>query len=95
MPSTTVYNMAGEAVEKLELSEQVFGVTPNVAVLHQIHRDHETMKDIGAAGGDSERFRGSQHDIRFSGSPPIDEDRRGGFWAASPSGAPRRQLVAA
>src|ERR671922_2208304 len=36
MPSTTVYNQAGEAVEKLELSEQVFGVTPNVAVLHQV-----------------------------------------------------------
>jgi large subunit ribosomal protein L4 len=36
MPSTTVYNMAGEAVEQLELSEQVFGVTPNVAVLHQV-----------------------------------------------------------
>src|SRR5437899_6747465 len=36
MPSTTVYNMAGEAVEMLELSEQVFGVTPNVAVLHQV-----------------------------------------------------------
>ena len=36
MPSTTVYNMAGEAIEELELSEQVFGVTPNVAVLHQV-----------------------------------------------------------
>src|SRR5258708_2281259 len=36
MPSTTVYNMAGEAVEKLELSEQVFGVIPNEAVLHQV-----------------------------------------------------------
>src|SRR6266849_1617211 len=36
MPSTTVYNMAGEAVEQLELSEQVFGVVPNVAVLHQV-----------------------------------------------------------
>src|SRR5579859_2725436 len=36
MPSTTVYNMAGEAVEQLELSEQVFGVAPNVAVLHQV-----------------------------------------------------------
>ena len=36
MPSTTVYNMAGEAVEELELSDQVFGVTPNVAVLHQV-----------------------------------------------------------
>ena len=36
MPSTTVYNMAGEALEKLELSEQVFGVTPHMAVLHQV-----------------------------------------------------------
>src|SRR5579871_3317131 len=36
MPSTTVYNMAGEAVEQLELSEQVFGVAPNEAVLHQV-----------------------------------------------------------
>src|SRR5690348_1802401 len=36
MPSTTVYNMAGEAIEQLELSEQVFGVIPNVAVLHQV-----------------------------------------------------------
>jgi large subunit ribosomal protein L4 len=31
-----VYNLAGEAVEQLELSEQVFGVTPNIAVLHQV-----------------------------------------------------------
>lgn len=36
MPSTTVYNMAGEAIEQLELSDQVFGVIPNVAVLHQV-----------------------------------------------------------
>jgi large subunit ribosomal protein L4 len=28
--------MAGEAIEQLELSEQVFGVIPNVAVLHQV-----------------------------------------------------------
>jgi len=28
--------MAGEAVEQLELSEQVFGVIPNVPVLHQV-----------------------------------------------------------
>jgi len=28
--------MAGEVVDQLELNEQVFGVTPNVAVLHQV-----------------------------------------------------------
>jgi large subunit ribosomal protein L4 len=36
MPSTKVYNAAGEAVEELELSEHVFGVAPNMAVLHQV-----------------------------------------------------------
>ncbi len=36
MPSTTVYNMVGEAVDELELSEYVFGITPNMAVLHQV-----------------------------------------------------------
>src|SRR5260370_37515306 len=36
MPSTTVYTMPGEAVGELDLSEQVFGVTPNVPVLHQV-----------------------------------------------------------
>src|SRR6266700_8392540 len=36
MPSTTVFNQAGEAIEELELSEQVFGVIPNMAVLHQV-----------------------------------------------------------
>ncbi|HEY7414029.1 MAG TPA: 50S ribosomal protein L4, partial [Ktedonobacteraceae bacterium] len=36
MPSTTVYNMDGEAVEQLELSDQVFGIAPNMAVLHQV-----------------------------------------------------------
>jgi large subunit ribosomal protein L4 len=36
MPSTTIYNMAGEAVGQLELNEQVFGITPHMAVLHQV-----------------------------------------------------------
>lgn len=36
MPSTTVYNKAGEVLEQLELSEHVFGITPNKAVLHQV-----------------------------------------------------------
>src|SRR5947209_10734224 len=36
MTSTTVYNMAGEALEQLELSEEVSGVTTTMAVLHQV-----------------------------------------------------------
>lgn len=34
MPKTSIYNMAGETVGELELSDAVFGVTPNKVVLH-------------------------------------------------------------
>lgn len=34
MPKAAVYNMAGERVGEYELSEAVFGVEPNVAVMH-------------------------------------------------------------
>src|SRR5579885_2864917 len=66
MPSTTVYNMAGEAVEKLELSEQVFGVTPNMAVLHQVVTAQLVNRRQGTAstktradvsGGNSKPYR--------------------------------------
>lgn len=32
---TTLYNQAGEQVGSIELSEYVFGITPNVPVMHQ------------------------------------------------------------
>lgn len=32
---TTLYNQAGEQVGSLELSEHIFGITPNVPVMHQ------------------------------------------------------------
>lgn len=34
MPKAVVYNMAGEKVGEYELSEAVFGIEPNTAVLH-------------------------------------------------------------
>ena len=34
MPTVNVYNMAGEIVGQVELSEAVFGIEPNKAVLH-------------------------------------------------------------
>ena len=34
MPKAVVYNMAGEKVGEYELSESVFGIEPNTAVLH-------------------------------------------------------------
>lgn len=35
MPKTSVYNMAGEKVSEIELSEVVFGVTPNKFAMHE------------------------------------------------------------
>ena len=34
MPTVKVYNMAGETVGEVELSEAVFGIEPNKAILH-------------------------------------------------------------
>ncbi|HEU4965558.1 MAG TPA: 50S ribosomal protein L4 [Bacilli bacterium] len=35
MPKVAVYNISGEQVGEIELSETVFGITPNAAVLHE------------------------------------------------------------
>ena len=31
----TIYNLAGEEVEKIELEDAIFGIKPNHAVVHQ------------------------------------------------------------
>lgn len=40
MPQATVYNMAGEKVGEIELSEAVFGIEPNKVVLHEAVKNH-------------------------------------------------------
>lgn len=40
MPTATVYNMAGEKVGEVQLSESVFGIEPNVSVLHDSVKNH-------------------------------------------------------
>ena len=37
---TKVYTMSGEVVGEIELSEAVFGVTPNAAVVHDVVKNH-------------------------------------------------------
>ena len=37
---TKVFNMAGEQVGEIELSEAVFGIEPNQAVVHDIVKNH-------------------------------------------------------
>ena len=40
MLKTTVYNMSGKQVGEIELSEAVFGVTPNESVVHDVVKNH-------------------------------------------------------
>lgn len=40
MPKATVFNMAGEKVGEVELSEAVFGIEPNESVVHDAVKNH-------------------------------------------------------
>ena len=40
MPKAVVYNMAGEQVGEIELSEAVFGIEPNVPAMHAVVKSH-------------------------------------------------------
>ena len=37
---TKVYNMSGEQVGEIELSEAVFGIAPNQSVVHDVVKNH-------------------------------------------------------
>ena len=88
MPSTTVYNMAGEAVEELELSEQVFGVTPNMAVLHQVvtaqlvnrrQGNASTKTRAEVSGGNKKPYRQKGTGRARQGSTRAPQFRHGGI----------------
>src|ERR1051326_447851 len=94
MPSTTVYNMAGEAVDQLELSEQVFGVTPNMAVLHQVvtaqlvnrrQGNASTKTRSEVAGGGKKPYRQKGTGRARQGSTRAPQFRHGGVvWGPRP-----------
>ncbi len=94
MPSTTVYNLAGEAIDKLELSEQVFGVTPNMAVLHQVVTAQLVNRRQGTAstktraevsGGNSKPYKQKGTGRARQGSTRSPQFRHGGIvWGPRP-----------
>jgi len=47
MPKVKMYNMAGEQVGEVELSEAIFGITPNVPVMHAAVKNHLANKRQG------------------------------------------------
>jgi large subunit ribosomal protein L4 len=94
MPSTTVYNMAGEAIKELELSEQVFGVTPNTAVLHQVvtaqlvnrrQGNASTKTRSEVSGGNRKPYRQKGTGRARQGSTRAPQFRHGGVvWGPKP-----------
>lgn len=61
-----VYSMAGEAIEEVELLDEIFGITPNVAVMHQAFErqranarlgTHKTKKRSEVRGGGRKPWR--------------------------------------
>src|SRR5579864_6810915 len=94
MPSTTVYNMAGEAVKELELSEQVFGVIPNEAVLHQVvvaqlvnrrQGNASTKTRSEVAGGGKKPYKQKGTGRARQGSTRAPQFRHGGVvWGPRP-----------
>jgi large subunit ribosomal protein L4 len=87
MPSTTVYNMDGEAVEQLELNDQVFGITPNMAVLHQVvtaqlvnrrHGTASTRTRAEVSGGNKKPYRQKGTGHARQGSTRAPQFRGGG-----------------
>lgn len=40
MPKLRVYNLSGEGVEEIELNEKVFGIEPNIPVMHEVVRNY-------------------------------------------------------
>src|SRR2546430_15416314 len=88
LPISTVYNQAGEAVEQLELSEQVFGVTPNIAVLHQVvtaqlvnrRQGNASTKTRGeVSGGNKKPYRQKGTGHARQGSTRAPQFRHGGL----------------
>ncbi len=49
MPKVAIYNMSGAQVGELELNDQVFGITPNQAVLHQFVKMQLNNRRVGTA----------------------------------------------
>lgn len=72
MPKANVYNMAGEVVGEIELSEVIFGIEPNESVLHASVKQHLanlrqgtqsalTKAEVSGGGAKPYRQKGTGH----------------------------------
>ena len=72
MPKVNVFNMAGQQVGEIELSEAIFGIEPNQAVVHEVVKNHlancrqdtqsaRTRAEVSGGGKKPWRQKGTGH----------------------------------
>ena len=88
MLKTNVYNMSGAVVGEIELSEAVFGVTPNQSVVHDVVKNHLANKRQGTqsaltraevSGGGRKPWRQKGTGRARQGSPRAPQWTHGGI----------------
>lgn len=88
MPKVAVLDMAGKEVEKIDLSDAVFGIEPNTAVLHDVVKNHLanqrqgtqsalTRAEVSGGGRKPWRQKGTGH--ARQGSTRAPQWRHGGI----------------
>ena len=81
MPKANVFNMAGQQVGEIELSEAVFGIEPNQVVVHEVVKNHLancrqgtqsalTRAEVSGGGKKPWRQKGTGHARQGSTSAP-------------------------
>ena len=81
MPKANVVNMAGQQVGEIELSEAVFGIEPNEAVVHEVVKNHLancrqgtqsalTRAEVSGGGKKPWRQKGTGHARQGSNRAP-------------------------
>jgi large subunit ribosomal protein L4 len=87
MVQATIYNLAGEEVEKIELDEAIFGIEPNHAVIHQAvvrqqanarRGTHDTKTRADVSGGGKKPWRQKGTGRARQGSNRSPQWRHGG-----------------
>ena len=81
MPKANVFNMAGQQVGEIELSEAVFGIEPNQVVVHEVVKNHLancrqgtqsalTRAEVSGGGKKPWRQKGTGHARQGSARAP-------------------------
>ena len=87
MPSSKVYNMQGEVVGEVTLSEAIFGAQPNIAAIHAVVKNHLANKRQGTqsaltraevSGGGAKPYRQKGTGRARQGSTRVPHYKHGG-----------------